>query len=441
MTGNGGAGERGTVAVTVALALTVLLGIAALVVDVGLSWAARAEAQTAADAAALAGASRLAAGPLEAVAAVRQYLDANVAGLANGPADPGWPLNGTDEDGEVVCWTLPAAPPGPGAGCPAGADALQVTTPPITVHYAFAPILGSRSNQIRALAAASAGPALAAPGGCALCLLDPARSAALAVAGTGDVVVDGGRVAVASARPDAAVLSDRGDVVADETAVVGGVVLSSSGRFVPPATTGASPLADPLAGLPTPDALPAPPPCCSGRVTVAADRTLTPGVYDSITVTGHATLTLAPGTYVLTELPGLAVLEHARVRGAGVTIYLACAAYPGPCDGLGAGLSLTADASYEATAPTGGPYAGVAVFADRDNPTPILLASAADTAPTGAVYARSARLVLASSGDLQTSHPLVLGRLLTLSTGSVRVTPHRADARALQLPTQPVLIR
>jgi Putative Flp pilus-assembly TadE/G-like len=86
-----GAGERGTVAVTVALALTVLLGIAALVVDVGLSWAARAKAQTAADAAALAGAGRLAAGPAEVVAAVRQYLDANVAGLTGVPADPGRP--------------------------------------------------------------------------------------------------------------------------------------------------------------------------------------------------------------------------------------------------------------------------------------------------------------------------------------------------------------
>jgi Flp pilus assembly protein TadG len=60
----------------VALALTVLLGIAALVVDVGLSWAARAKAQTAADVAALAGAGRLAAGPAEVVTAVRQYLDA-----------------------------------------------------------------------------------------------------------------------------------------------------------------------------------------------------------------------------------------------------------------------------------------------------------------------------------------------------------------------------
>jgi Flp pilus assembly protein TadG len=83
----------------VALALTVLLGIAALVVDVGLSWAARAEAQTAADAAALAGAGRLAAGPAEAVAAVRLYLDANV---------PGWPVGRPTPTGRSTAATTTA---------------------------------------------------------------------------------------------------------------------------------------------------------------------------------------------------------------------------------------------------------------------------------------------------------------------------------------------
>ena len=39
--------------------MTVLLGFAALVVDIGLNWAARTSAQTAANSAALAGASRL----------------------------------------------------------------------------------------------------------------------------------------------------------------------------------------------------------------------------------------------------------------------------------------------------------------------------------------------------------------------------------------------
>lgn len=159
MTREGGAGERGTVAVTVALALTVLLGIAALVVDVGLSWAARAEAQTAADAAALAGAGRLAAGPAEAVAAVRQYLDANVPGLAGGPADPDWPLNGSDDDGEVVCsvrgtavtlylacTTYPTPCDALGAGFSLTADASYAATAPTDGPYANIALFSDRDN-------------------------------------------------------------------------------------------------------------------------------------------------------------------------------------------------------------------------------------------------------------------------------------------------------
>jgi Putative Flp pilus-assembly TadE/G-like len=326
----GRTGERGSVAVLLALALTALLGFAALVVDIGLSWAVRAEAQTAADAAALAGAARLADGPTAAVTAVRQYLDANVAGLADRPADANWPLNGTDDDGEVVCWTPPAPPPDPGAGCPPGATAVQVTTPPIPVQYAFASVLGPTASSIRALAAATAGGLPGAPGpACGLCLLDLVHAGVLSVAGSGDVVVEGG-IAVNSAHPDAAILSDRGDLIADRIDVAGGATTTSSGRFIPPPTTGTPPTADPLNALPTPDTLPTPPPCCFGRLTVSTDRTLAPGVYDSITVTDNATLTLTPGVYVLTELPGLAVLDNATIKGTAITLYLTCNNYPTP---------------------------------------------------------------------------------------------------------------
>jgi hypothetical protein len=418
----GRTGERGSVAVMLALALTVLLGFAALVVDVGLSWAVRAEAQTAADAAALAGAARLADGPAGAVAAVRQYLDANVPGLADRPADPNWPLNGTDDDGEVVCWTPPAPPPAPGAGCPAGTTAVQVTTPPIPVQYAFASVLGPAANSIRALAAATAGGIPGAAGlACGLCLLDPIHSGVLAVAGSGDVVVEGGGITVDSSHPDAAVLSDSGDAIADQIDVVGGIATTGSGAFVPPPTSGAPPTPDPLAALPTPDTLPTPPPCCFGRVTVGRDRTLTPGVYESITVTDDATLTLTPGVYVLTELPGLAILDHARVQGTSITLYLTCNNYPTPCTTFGAGFTLTSSARYTATAPTTGPYANLTLFSDRANPTPLLLATTADT-NTATIYAPNSRLLLASTGDLRATHPLVLARLTTLSAGSTRVT-------------------
>jgi hypothetical protein len=173
-------------------------------------------------------------------------------------------------------------------------------------------------------------------------------------------------------------------------------------------------------------------------VTVTSDRTLTPGVYESITVTDDATLTLNPGVYVLTELPGLAILENATVRGTGVTLYLTCNNYPTPCTSFGAGFTLTSSARYTATAPTSGPYANLTLFADRANPTPLLLATTAATS-TATMYATNARLLLASTGDLAATRPLILARLTTLGTGSVRValdTPPPVTA-----PSSPVLIR
>ncbi len=112
-----GESERGSVAITVALSLTVLLGFAALVVDIGLNWATRTSAQTAADSAALAGASSLLSdGGVAAIATVEDFLNRNVGGLVELPEDAGWANDGDVGNGEVVCWTMPDPVPG---RCPA----------------------------------------------------------------------------------------------------------------------------------------------------------------------------------------------------------------------------------------------------------------------------------------------------------------------------------
>src|SRR5207247_1310934 len=146
----------------------------------GLNWAARTSAQTAADSAALAGASRLTVdGPAAAISTVEDLLRRNLVT----PVGAGWALDGVEDNGEVVCWTLPAPPPG--FGCPAGSNALRVITPPVQVQYAFAPVLGKRSNSIKAMAAAGAGPA--APNNCVLCVLEPAGTDALLLTGLGGI--------------------------------------------------------------------------------------------------------------------------------------------------------------------------------------------------------------------------------------------------------------
>ena len=407
-----GASERGTVAITVALSLTLLLAFAALVVDVGLNWAARTSAQTAADSAALAGASTLLTdGPAAALETVETFLGNN----GVDPPPTGWATDGLESNGEVVCWTMPVGPPGPGATCPAGSNALQVITPPINVQYAFAPILGRASNSIKATAAAGAGPA--APNNCVLCLLEPNLPNGLAVTSDGGVNVDGGGIVVNSAHATAAaVLSGGGDVRANQIRVTGGVDDDlGGGQFIPQAESGGPPVADPLADLPTPDAWAAPP-CCSGPQVVVSDTPLSPGVYDSISVSGNATLTLEPGVYVLTDPPGLSVTGNARVVGNGVTVYLACSGYPAPCAGPGAPLSLTLNGQYLATAPTSEEYAGLTIFFDRGNTAPMVVANDTGLNLDGALYAASAPLTVTSSPTLPSSPGLRVDGLLVVGT-------------------------
>ena len=438
-----GAEERGSVAITVVLSMTVLLGFAALVVDVGLNWAARTSAQTAADSAALAGAARLLAdGPAGALPAVEDFLDANVDGLV--PTVAGWASDGTDANGEVVCWALPAAPPGPGAGCPDGSNALQVTTPPVQVQYAFAPVLGKTSNSIRARAAAAAGPA--APNNCVLCLLDPAAPRALENLGFGDLTVNGGGIAVNSTNLLALVATGAGDISAEQIRVIGGLSDPGAGNLFPPAELGGPPVPDPLADLSTPELLGSPPiPRDPNPIIVNSDQTLPPGIYNSVRVEGTATLTLQTGVFVFTGLDGLTVADDARVDSSagGATVYLACSTYPAPCSGNGARFRVEDDGQFEADPPDSGPYAGLSIFAAPGNTRTMRFQSNENVTLPGALYGPSTRVRMENNGDLQVNS-LMIVRALTLTTVTgpdASVTVNYSPGVPLPAVGPPVLIR
>lgn len=435
-----GGSERGSVAITVALCMTVLLGFAALVVDVGLNWATRTSAQTAADAAALAGASRLLVdGPAAAISEVEALLELNVDGLT-GVA--GWATDGVEANGEIVCWTLPADPPGPGADCPDGSNALQVITPPIEVQYAFAPVLGKASNSIKALAAAGVGPA--APNNCVLCLLDTDGASRLAALGSGAIRAAGGGIVVNSDDPEALV-SVNGDIVADQIRVVGGFVDGpSGGDLIPLPQEGGPPVVDPLGDLLTPDELASPPVLRSNTAqTINTDTTLEAGIYTSVTVSDGATVTLEEGVYVFRATTGLTIEDNSTVRssGDGVTIYLACASYPAPCSEAGARFRVRDEGQFEATPPTGGEYAGLSIFADRGNTRFMRLQSNQALTLAGALYGASMPVRIEDSGDLTVNSLLVAGSLATslLSSGSVAVN-YDPSTDILGL-ARPVLIR
>lgn len=418
--------------------MTVLLGFAALVVDIGLNWATRTSAQTAADSAALAGASVLLVdGPAAAVLEVQTLLADNIDGLT-GVA--GWATDGIEANGEVDCWTLPDDPPPVSEPCLDGSNALQVITPPIEVQYAFAPVLGKASNSIKALAAAGVGPA--APNNCVLCLLDLGGAGRLAALGSGSIEVAEGGIAVNSDDPEA-LISINGDIIADQIRVVGGFDDGpGGGDLLPLPQVGGPPVVDPLSDLPTPDQLASPPVLRSNTAqTFDVNTTLQPGIYTSVTVTDNAILTLEDGVYVFRTTAGLTILDDARVVGDEVTIYLACGGYPAPCSGSGARFRVEDDGRFQATPPTSGEYAGLSIFADRGNTRFMRLRSNRDLNLAGAVYGESMPLRIEDSGDLRVDSLLVVGSLGTslFSSGSVDVN-YDPTTDILGL-ARPVLIR
>jgi hypothetical protein len=424
-----GGSERGSVAITVALALTVLLGLAALVVDVGLNWAARTSAQTAADSAALAGASSLLVdGPAGAISTVGDLLRDNLVT----PVGANWALDGVEDNGEVVCWTLPAPPPvtvpAPQFRCPEGSNALRVITPPIKVQYAFAPVLGKRSNSIKAMAAAGAGPT--APNNCVLCVLDPAAPGAMLLASTnsGGIQVRGGGIVVNSEAGSALNLIGAGTIDADQLRVLGGVTPTSAlGQLLTPAELGGPPAVDPLADLRPPDQVdPSLLPGGNNAQVITTDTPLPPGVYPNIDVQS-GTLTLEPGVYVVTDSlpgqPGFAVRDGAHVEGDRATIYLACQNYPAPCGGNGTRFRLENGGEFDVSPPTSGEYAGLSIFADKGNTRSIQFLGKVTL--TGAVYAASARLVVNvpdPDEPVQIRALVAVDRLLKDGGGQLQVT-------------------
>lgn len=159
-------GERGNVAVVVALSLMVLLGFAALVIDVGNFWRVRGELQNAADAAALAGvrdlngqssqftlarlsAQRIAA--LHAADSTRVSLDLNLSNTASGDIVLGhW--NFSARSFTVADGLMP----------PYKVNAVQVSTRRAArdgnpVHTFLAPLFGHSTQDIDTLAIAVGG--------------------------------------------------------------------------------------------------------------------------------------------------------------------------------------------------------------------------------------------------------------------------------------------
>src|SRR5262249_8979841 len=242
-----------------------------------------------------------------------------------------------------------------------------------------------------------------------LLLLDPTGSQSLMVTENGAVTVTGahGAVVVDSNAPsNAAFVTGNGVRTGGDFDVTGGV--STAGHGVVP-----SPVDHEAA---TPDPLRLARPVPSGPTFGAVHAsggtlTLSPGTYvGGIAVSGHGSVTLAPGVYYL-EGGGLSV-TGGSVSGTGVVIINV----PG---GPGDRISVSGQGGVNLTAPRSGPVQGVAVSQDRASGNPVSFAGQASVTITGVVYAPEApvniggqAIVTINFGRGTATLPPILGALI-----------------------------
>jgi len=369
------------VATVVAAAMVVLVGLLAIVVDLGMSRDEQQKAQNAADAAALAAATRLArtTNPAavtsqemtQARALADQYVQAN-----------GWPagIGGFTVDSATQTVTV---------------DLVSVRSPRI-----FAGAIGSDTPSVGASAQATWA---RAPAPCALCVLgDLSAQNGQTVNSTGNILV----------RDDLTV-GPNGSVTSTGGIVGYGGGVDNNGLIVPNPPVAITPITDPYAV--TPVLPPGPPaPALGGPVVTATSGQCSPGTYDNVTTCR----TFAPGVYVITGQNRFSGNINVTSNG-GVLLYFTCSSTVGgvtvssACAPGAEGGSLdfagTVHATLDAITGAGSPYRGLAVVYDRNNTSDLSLIGGPNITINGGVYARSATLKNAGMGPLIVNGSMVVG--------------------------------
>ncbi len=145
-----------------------------------------------------------------------------------------------------------------------------------------------------------------------------------------------------------------------------------------------------------------------GAVSIAGNnsRTLQPGIYNSIQVSGNAKVTLSnsgTGIYII-EGGGLSVSGNASLSGRGVLIFNAGSAYNGATDGGTEGsITLGGNGTITLSGPTSGPDAGIVIFQPASNSKALSLGGNGTAGITSTIYAPAAAVGLSGNAQLTAS--------------------------------------
>jgi hypothetical protein len=363
--------EGGQALVTVALSLVVLIGAVGLSIDMGYLRYTKRRLQTAADSAAIAGASELKQGNYRTAA----LSDSQSNGFANG-------VNSVT--------VTPSNPPNdpPFAGRLNSINYVEVQVQQQAPTF-FMRIFGIKTALLSATAVAELG---------------SSKGCVYALGPLGGITVNGTVVANCGIVDNAILSIGGGCVTASSIGVV--LELLGNGCTNPPPAIGIEPTGDPLQYL-------VPPPVgnctfTNKRVNSRIPTTLTPGTYCGgirIANTNTGNVTFQPGLYVLSGGVGLQVGGSGNVSGDGVTFYITGGG-TAQINGTG-NVTLSAPAN----APSGGIPGGVLFYQnplDTANPT---LTGNLDL--SGALYFPSAQLTV--GGTLHSLYAILVAQVIQLN--------------------------
>jgi hypothetical protein len=134
-------------------------------------------------------------------------------------------------------------------------------------------------------------------------------------------------------------------------------------------------------------------PAISEVLTGKSKRTIHPGVYSQIKVSGNAKLTMTAGVYII-EGGGFTVSGKARVTGSGITIY-----NTRNVSGAYGGVTVGGTSIVNLSSPAAGTYTGILIFQDPNDSQALKFSGNAKLIGSGTIYARKAQL--AESGNAQ----------------------------------------
>ena len=328
--------QSGQALISTVLALTLLLGVGGLAMDMGVLRYEKRLQQTAADAAAVAGASNLTHGGVT--------TGAKSASAANGFTDG---INNVT----VTINNPPAS--GPHSGNGNYVEALVVAVQPTYFMRIFG--INSQTIAARAVATNLSG---GANSGC-LYTLGPPSSSIEGVSINGSAVLNAPTCGIVdngnyNTQGNALIVNASTFGVSGSANISGpgGSVTCTSGTSSCP-TYGAPASSDPLSYL-TPPAVQTP---SFGNVTTSGTQVLQPGTYSSITIGKNSTVTMNPGIYYVNGSGGVTFNGAGTVTGDGVTVYFTNGA---TINATGGGNKL----DIQLSPPASGPYAGVLFYQD-----------------------------------------------------------------------------